>query len=122
MAAETKNKNKREGQVQFKVWLPEAERRLFKSEAQKAGMTDTDWLRHRCIKTAPRRRRKGPDVMALHRLLGLMGNISSNVNQIAARANTSGNVPALEKLDRIETELKKITGQVGAALGYDLKG
>ena len=120
MAKDAKKKSSnREGKRLVTCWLDEKEHALFKQKAEDAGMSGADWLRHRCIQTAPRRRRKGPDVVSLHRLIGQINSVGANVNQLARAANVNDAMPQLNELAEIKATLQEITSQVAVALGYD---
>ena len=125
MAAETDVKEKpnvREGQKQLKIWLPEDEKSMLTAKAKEAGMTVTDWVRHRCLKTAPRRRRKGADVQELFRITGQLSSIGNNINQLAHEANLSSELPTVHELYEIRKELSTMTSHLVKALGYDTQG
>ena len=57
------------------------------------------------------------DPVILTRMLGLIGNLCSNVNQLARDRNTTGEDPALEKLEDIYAEAMDIRAALLRALG-----
>ena len=123
MATDTKKKtSKREGKRLMTCWLDNEEYALLQSKAKDAGMSSADWVRHRCIESAPKRRRKGPDVVSLHRLIGQVSSVGSLTNQLARKTNATGAVPQLSQLREIRESLEEITAQVAIALGYDTEG
>ncbi len=109
----------RDGKTQLKIWLDVSEKHALKARAEEAGFpTVTDYIRARCIEAKPRRRRKGPDVKALHRINGQLGKLGGNVNQVATVANDTGRVPELRILRQMHDRLYETTGHIIRALGY----
>jgi hypothetical protein len=52
------------------------------------------------------------------RLVGLLGNLTSNVNQLARAANTAGFDVAGDELSRLGDEVRSMRAAVMKALGY----
>ncbi|MDN3568717.1 plasmid mobilization relaxosome protein MobC [Paeniroseomonas aquatica] len=70
--------------------LTPAERAQLDELAERAGMTVSAYMRHQCLGSAgPRAVRRPPvERAALAQLLGQLGKVGSNVNQIARALNT----------------------------------
>lgn len=62
------------------------------------------------------RRKPTADVEALARILGQVGRLGGNVNQLARVANQHGEVPTAEALRAIGAEVTAIRQAVGAAI------
>lgn len=111
-------KRKRQRVISFRVDPAEYDR--IKTEADRAGVTVGTFARDTLIGAqAPRRVRRPPAEKAeLVRILGHLGKIGSNVNQLAARAN----VGALRVLDpfalaQLQDDLDEIRDDLLRALG-----
>ena len=114
-----KKTHRRDGKTQLKIWLDIPEKEALTVRAEEAGFPSvTDYIRSRCIEAKPKRRRKGPDVKALHRLVGHAGKMGSNINQQTAVANKTGRVAELQELEQIRAELQTMTAHLVRALGY----
>jgi hypothetical protein len=77
--------------------------------AERAGMSVSMFMRHQCLGTAgPRATRRPPvELRALGQVIGQLGKIGSNVNQIARVLNSGGTIP--------EGDLKAAIAEVRAA-------
>lgn len=102
------------------VRVTEDERELIKARAEHAGVTVGTFARDALIGTyAPRRVRRPPAEKAeLVRILGALGKIGSNVNQLAAKAN----VGVLRVLDpmalaQLQDDLDEMRDDLMRALG-----
>ena len=97
----------------------EAEYETLATAAERAGLPVGAYIR-RLVLGAPgprARRRPRADQEALARLLGELGRIGSNVNQLARVANTNGSTPAEQRLAAILAELATVRDEVMKALG-----
>jgi hypothetical protein len=95
------------------------ERVLIDMAAARAGLSIGAYLRTLALgKAGPRARRRPPVEKAeLARLLGALGKIGSNVNQLAAAFNASGRCPQLAELTALRRELEQIRDAFMEALG-----
>jgi hypothetical protein len=97
----------------------EEERAAIKAAADKAGFSVGAFLRAAALGDAgPRAVRRPPiERKELARLLGHLGKVGSNLNQLAYAFNSRGRVPALIELDRIRGDVKEMRDALMAALG-----
>jgi hypothetical protein len=97
------------------------ERVLIDEASAQAGLSVGAYLRTLALgKPGPRARRRPPIERAvLARLLGELGKIGSNINQIAHAYNGRGRVPALEELKALRDEVGRIRKALMTALGRD---
>jgi hypothetical protein len=104
--------------ISFRVEPAEYDR--IKAEADRAGVTVGTFARDVLIGAeAPRRVRRPPaEKEELVRILGELGKIGSNVNQIAAKAN-AGDLRVLDPLalSELRDELEEIRDALMRALG-----
>ena len=102
----------------------EHERAAIRAVAEDAGFSVGALLRLLALGDAgPRSVRRPPVERAeLARLLGQIGKIGSNVNQIAKALHTTRNLPSWSELAEIKAEIAVMRGAVLKALGYDHKG
>ena len=114
----TEKAHRRAGKKQLKIWLDTADHLAIKAQAEQAGLTVSDYVRTRCIKVPPKRRRKGPDVKELHRIAGQIGKIGSNLNQLAREANERGRMADFREIQFAREDLKTMTTDLARALGY----
>lgn len=97
------------------------ERAAIKAVADKAGLSVGAYLRAAALGDAgPRAVRRPPiERKELARLLGHLGKLGSNLNQLAHAFNSRGRVPALIELDRIRGDVREMRDALMAALGRD---
>lgn len=111
-------KRQRQRIISFRVDKAEHER--IKAEADRGGVTVGTFARDVLIGSqAPRRIRRPPTEKAeLARILGELGKIGSNVNQLAAKANT-GALRVLDPMALMQTQecLDEMRDAVMRALG-----
>jgi Bacterial mobilisation protein (MobC) len=95
------------------------EHALITEKADKAGLSAGAYLRTLAIGTAgPRAVRRPPvEKEELARVLGELGRLGSNVNQIARVVNTTGNLAATSNLASIEAEVQTMRAALMKALG-----
>jgi Mobilization protein NikA len=102
----------------IKLRIPPAEKAVIKAEAKRAGMTVTDYL----LRHSPDRRRATKltaiaDPVLLARLLGELGKIGSNHNQLAHAYNLTGETPGREAWERQDRAIQEIRSALLTALG-----
>ena len=100
------------------------ERTEIDEAAAQAGLSIGAYLRTLALgKPGPRARRRPPiERSELARLLGHLGKIGSNINQLAHAYNGKGRVPALEELKALHEQISQIRDALMRALGRDHKG
>lgn len=98
-------------------WKP-AERAALKAAAAQAGLSEGAYLRALALGNPGIRARRQPlaDRQELARTLGLLGNYTSNLNQLARVANTSGKLPTEEALDNLARQVRELRGSLMKAL------
>lgn len=85
--------------------LPE-EKSRFEDMCQSAGVTQADYFRRKILNTTMLRKRQQPsfDTKALCQILGHLGRIGNNLNQLARMSN-SGFAPANENLEHVQSDI-----------------
>lgn len=80
------------------VRLNARERAELNSRAERAGISAGAYLRHQGLDVPPPRQRNRPavEVQVLSRLVGQLGKLGSNLNQIAHRINTAAHISSLD--------------------------
>jgi Bacterial mobilisation protein (MobC) len=89
--------------------------------AGKAGLTVGAFVRTLALGYAPPRAVKLPliDRQQLARLLGELGKLGSNVNQIAKAFNSTGRIPTPQELPVMQTDIMAMRAAVMTALGCE---
>jgi hypothetical protein len=97
------------------------ERSAIDEAARQAGLSIGAYLRALALGNAgPRAVRRPPiERKELARLLGQLGKIGSNVNQLARAFNRGGRAPALAELAALRQEIVQIRDALMQALGRD---
>ncbi|HEV3023957.1 MAG TPA: hypothetical protein VGX76_15890 [Pirellulales bacterium] len=97
------------------------ERTAIKAVADKAGLSVGAFLRAAALGDAgPRSVRRPPiERKELARLLGHLGKVGSNLNQLAHAFNSRGRVPGLAELNDIRSYVGQMRDALMAALGRD---
>jgi hypothetical protein len=97
------------------------ERAAIKAVAEEAGFSVGALLRLLALGDAgPRAVRRPPAERAeLTRILGQIGKIGSNVNQIAKAIHTTRNLPSWSELAEIKADITTLRAAVLKALGHD---
>lgn len=115
--------NKRQRGKQCLVRLTDEEFARLASRAEKAGMATAAFLRAAALGDAgPRAQRRAPaDKDALLRILGHLGRIGNNVNQIARRLNT-GEAVHLPSLEEALAAYLEMRNAIYEALGLTPNG
>ena len=94
----------------------DAERAQLEAAAERAGMTLSAYMRHQCLGDAgPRAVRRPPvERAALAQLLGQLGKVGSNLNQIARALNTDRQV--LHDINGTVAEVREAALAISATL------
>ena len=97
------------------------ERAAIDEAARTAGLSVGAYLRTLALgKAGPRAVRRPPiERKELARLLGHLGKVGSNINQLAHAFNSRGRVPALAELNRIREYVGEMRNALMTALGRD---
>lgn len=113
-----KKSQKRQRDKQIKTPCTLDEFNAISAKAIDAGMTRAAWSRTMMLGEAgPRsRRRPHPDQKALLQILGQVGRIGGNINQIARQLN-AGDKPAIPELRQALNAYIDIRNAIYAALG-----
>jgi hypothetical protein len=100
------------------------ERTAIKAVAEEAGFSVGALLRLLALGDAgPRAVRRPPVERAeLARILGALGKIGNNVNQIAKAIHTTRNLPSWSELAEIRADIAGMRAALLKGLGYDHKG
>tara|TARA_B100000073_G_scaffold347827_2_gene363529 strand:- start:3258 stop:3767 length:510 start_codon:yes stop_codon:yes gene_type:complete len=103
----------------FSLRLSFNERQELEQRAENAGVTMGSYCKYAIFDIPPPRRAKRPvrDKAELAQLLGAVGKIGNNLNQIARQLNVHGSVEVSE-LQRALEDLTLIRESVMKALGY----
>jgi hypothetical protein len=101
------------------VRCTETEHTKMTEAAQKAGLSVGAFLRAlACDGPGLRAARRPPiERQELARLLGHIGKLGSNVNQLAYAANAAGDLPGARDLEEMATEIREMRDAVMKALG-----
>lgn len=95
------------------------ERAVIEAAAERAGMPVGAFLRHQATGTAGPRaaRRPTSDRVQLAQLLGQVGRIGGNVNQLARAFNTGGTPPNVADWQEVKTLVTAMNDALLQALG-----
>ncbi|HEX3983909.1 MAG TPA: plasmid mobilization relaxosome protein MobC [Acidisoma sp.] len=101
------------------VRCTDAEHATLTAAAAQAGLSVGAYLRTMALGSPGPRAVRRPSVERadLARLLGELGKIGSNVNQLARAANTSGDMPAVDELAAITADVRVLRDALMKALG-----
>lgn len=88
------------------------------TRAEAAGLSPAGFMRAAALGNAgPRARRQQPaNVDVLRRLLGAVGSVGANCNQLSARANR-GELPAVDELRAAAGDIRELRSGIMTALG-----
>jgi hypothetical protein len=97
---------------------------VVRNAAQSRGVGLTAWARRLLLDAAgtevpPYRAKRDVAAVALGRLLGELGRIGSNVNQLAKVANASGDVAGVDVCLGMRDQLARLHADLLAELGED---
>jgi hypothetical protein len=100
----------------------EAEQQAIKAGAERAGLSVGAFLRALALGDAgPRAVRRPPiERKALARILGELGKVGSNVNQLARGFNRSGVLPGFPEILAAQRDIGEMRSALIQALGRDL--
>jgi hypothetical protein len=98
-----------------------AQRAAYEAAAARAGLSIGEYFR--TLSDAPGQRpraarRPAVEHKEVARLVGLLGNLTSNVNQLARAANTAGFDVSADRLHQIGDDVRGMRAAVMKALGY----
>ena len=107
-------------QVIAPIRCTEAERVAIKAAADRAGLSVGAFMRRQALGSpGPRAVRKPPiERKELARLLGWLGKLGSNVNQLARGFNSSGRTPGHVELRAIRSDVGEMRAALINALGH----
>lgn len=116
----THGSEKRARTSHITIRLTTDERATIDDDASRAGLTAGSYARGVLLRApAPRQVRRPPiERRELVRLLGQLGHVGSNINQIARAANV-GEPPEYEELADALSGLSRLRAAILAALGRD---
>lgn len=94
----------------------------LEADARAAGMTAPSYVRHLLTGgKAPRAVRRPPvELETLRVLLGRIGKVGGNINQMAHKANTLNLLPPLEVLREIQRDMRAMRDAMLESLGYEI--
>jgi len=97
-----------------------AQHAAYEAAAARAGFSIGEYFRTLADGKPSLRAARRPAVehKEVARLVGLLGNLTSNVNQLARAANTAGFDIAEDELNRMGDEVRSMRAAVMKALGY----
>ena len=112
---------KRQRTARLFLRLSPAEQAALATRADKAGMTPPAYLRAAALGTAgPRAQRRTPaDATLLRQVLGQLGRVGNNLNQIARHLNTGREGDQGEALTEALAEYARMRDALYVALGKD---
>ena len=103
----------------FSLWLTPDERREIENRAERAGLSMGGYCKSIIFDAPPPRRSRRPVIekIELARLLGELGKVGSNLNQLARQINMEGAVE-MPELKEALIDLAEMRAAVMVALGY----
>ncbi|WAH66886.1 plasmid mobilization protein [Xanthomonas hortorum] len=115
--------NARQRTKQSLVRLSDEEYALLSERADASGVTLTDYIRSQALGAKPLRAQRRPSVdrAALAQLLGRIGVVGGNVNQIARKLNSGQSADYIDLMETMK-EVREMRGMVMIALGVDPNG
>jgi len=115
-----KKSQKRRRSAQFKTPMTPQEYAEASALADAAGMTRAAWSRSKLLGTpGPRSQRRMPaDAKALREIIGHIGRVGNNLNQIAYRLNT-GDAPDIPELRQALADYVPIRNAIYKIIGLD---
>ncbi len=115
-----KKSQKRQRSAQLKTPMTPAEKAKAAALAADAGMTVGAWSRTKLLGSpGPRSQRRMPaDAKALREIIGHLGRVGNNLNQVAYRLNT-GDAPDLPELRHALADYATVRNAIFEILGLD---
>lgn len=103
----------------FSLWLTPDERREIENRAERAGLSMGGYCKSIIFDAPPPRRSRRPVIekVELARLLGALGKVGGNLNQLAYTLNSEGNI-SVPELKEALLDLAEMRAAVMVALGY----
>ena len=105
------------------IRVSEGERAELARRADATGISIAAFIRERALDTPPPRMRPRPkvEIMYLARLLGQIGKMGSNLNQVAKWANADRKFSEadLRVITRLDEELRDLRGETIKAMGRE---
>ncbi len=97
-----------------------AQQAAYEAAAARAGYSVGEYFRVLADGKPTVRAARRPTIekTELARLVGLLGNLTSNVNQLARAANTAGFDVSADRLDQLSNDVRGMRAAVMKALGY----
>lgn len=122
--AKRKKSQKRQRSAQFKTPMTPQEYAEASALADAAGMTRAAWSRTKLLGTpGPRSQRRMPaDAEALRQILGQLGRIGNNINQIAYNLNLRDRATDIPELREALKDYARIRNAIYEALGLEPSG
>jgi len=111
--------DKRELIVRFR--LTAAEKKQISVNAASVGMTTSDYIRNRILGSQPHIKKATPERADMIRMLGHLGKIGSNINQVARALNRKGDDSSIspELIAYTLQEVKTLAAHINKELGFD---
>jgi uncharacterized protein (DUF1778 family) len=109
----------RQRRQQLVIRCTDDERAGIAAAAERAGMTVGAFMRHQALGTAGPRAARRPVIqkMELAQVLGLLGRVGGNVNQLARAFNTDGTTPAPAAWATVSADMHEMRDALMRALG-----
>lgn len=113
------DKSIRKRQPPFSLWLSPEEKNEIKSRANIAGLSMGGYCKSVLFNTPPPKRSRVPslDKIELSRLIGQVGALGNNVNQIARELHRTSAIN-LDGLDGAIKDIVEVRAAIMKALGY----
>ncbi len=110
---------KRQRSAMVTLRMTPGERLLLRTRAEAAGMSDAAYVRHQALGEAgPRSVRRLPvDAVAVRHLVGRLGSVGNNLNQLTRLAHM-GDLEAPGELAMVLDEVHQAADACMSALGY----
>lgn len=101
-----------------------AEKQEVTAKAERAGMTEGEYIRRHCIDAPETRAARRPNVdrAVLAEVVGHLGRVGSNLNQLARIANFEKRLTDADELHRALVELVEVMDTALVAMGRTPKG
>jgi predicted DNA binding CopG/RHH family protein len=105
----------------IEIRISAADHAAIEEMATAAGLTVGGYLRAAALGGMGPRARRKPTIerKEMGRILGLLGNVASNVNQIARWCNTEQSAPSLDRLEDMLIDFQSLRAAIMGAFGYD---
>lgn len=101
----------------FNIRLTDSQHERLVGESHELGVTRGSLIKERVFGDVEVTRKPRPDQIEIRRLIGQLGKIGNNLNQLTKHVNASGKLDDLRNLGRIQTDLKLIREEALNVLG-----